>query len=241
MHKNRRNKDNEDIKIILIVLIFLTIILTGFSKDLKNYYNTLYNNIFHFNNEVTINIDNEYTKELEKEISTLKDLLEIKSSEYNYISANVIYRNPSFWYKTLTIDKGINDGVKNGNVVINENGIVGVVKEVLNNTSTISLITNIDEKNKITVGIEYNDGIVYGLLKYYDYIKNELIIEDVTSDIYYTDDLKVYTTNFTNTFKSGILIGSVKEIIKKDLSNQIIVKPSVNYNNIKYVSVVGTM
>ena len=75
----------------------------------------------------------------------------------------------------------------------------------------------------------------------YNKYKNELVVSELTTDIKYNDELNVITTNFTNSFKEGIIIGKVKKIEDdtNGLSKNAIITPILNYNDIKYVCVVG--
>ena len=44
----------------------------------------------------------------------LKDTLELNKTltEYNPINATILSRNKSYWYNTITIDKGKKDGIE---------------------------------------------------------------------------------------------------------------------------------
>ena len=136
------------------------------------------------------------------------------------------------------INKGKRE-VSKGNIVINNEGLVGVVKEVYNNSSLVSLITNSKSNNKITVGLKMKDRTIYGIISKFDKIKNELVISELTEDINNYYDSDIITTSFTNTFKEGIVIGKVKRIARSEngLYNIAYATPNVKYNDIKYVYV----
>lgn len=222
---------------ILIFLITL-FILISYKDTLKNTFNNILEIIYIVDNN-TLTISNELTKDyinsLEEDIKEYKDITSLK----NCISASVIYRHPSYWYDELTINKGKIDNIKLNSVVINNKGIVGVIKEVYDNSSVISLITNSTKEKNITVGITNNEKIIYGIISKYDKYKNEIIISEITKDIDNNNNLDIITTNFTNTFKEGIIIGKVKRIENDSngLSKNVIGTPIVDYNNIKHVCV----
>lgn len=244
MYKKKKIKDEVLIYILLIMLV-LVFILTGLSKTMKDFFNVIGEKIYLVKDKNIIikdDVTKDYINDLESEIKELKSIMKVdNSNEYRCINASVIYREPTYWYNNLTINKGKNDGIKENDMVIDKNGLIGIVGEVLNNSSTITLLTNISNKSKITVGINYEEDIIYGLIGNYDLNKNEIIITEITSDIELTDKMEVYTTSFTNTFKSGISIGKVKEIKEdsKGLSKIAIVKPNADFNNIKYVCVMA--
>lgn len=225
--------------IYFFIILIILFIIFQFKYVLKDSFNMFLETIFLRKDEkliITDNLTNTYIKELEKDIKEYKEI----SNLNDCINSTIIYRNPEFWYDELTINKGRVDNIKVGSMVINNEGVIGIISNVYDNTSTISLITNIDKNRKITVGIINKDETIYGLISNYDKNKNEIIISELTKDITITDDLSVITTNFTNTFKEGLIIAKVKDI-KDDsngLSKNVIATPVVDYNDIKYVCVI---
>lgn len=229
--------------LILTILLIVIFTSTNIVKNISNLYNIIIENILitKDKNMITDDMTKTYIKDLEKQNNELKSINGIEKEEYGYVNATVIYRNPMFWYDTLTINKGIKDGVKTGDMVINKFGLIGTVIKVFNDSSLISIITNINKDKKITVAISDGETISYGIISSYNKYKNELVVSELTTDIKYNDELNVITTNFTNSFKEGIIIGKVKKIEDdtNGLSKNAIITPILNYNDIKYVCVVG--
>lgn len=225
--------------IYFFIILIILFIIFQFKYVLKDSFNMFLETIFLRKDEKLIisnDLTNTYIKELEKDIKEYKEI----SNLNDCINSTIIYRNPEYWYDEFTINKGRVDNIKVGSMVINNEGVIGIISTVYDNTSTISLITNIDKNRKITVGITNKDETIYGLISNYDKNKNEIIISELTKDITITDDLSVITTNFTNTFKEGLIIAKVKDI-KDDsngLSKNVIATPVVDYNDIKYVCVI---
>ena len=87
---------------------------------------------------------------LEEEIEQLRDALDLNQTltGYDVVNATVITRNKGYWYQTLTIDKGKNDGLKENMVAITKNGLIGKIEKVTNFSSEIKLITANDVNNK---------------------------------------------------------------------------------------------
>ena len=173
-------------------------------------------------------------KELQKEITDLKETLKLNAllSEYDYVNATVISSNDY-----LIVDKGSKNGVKRGSAVINSNGLIGKVVNTSNFTSTIKLLNSNDIKNKISVKIIDGDNFYYGL--FIGYEKGVYKIEGVSEVNKVNIGNLVTTTGLTEYFPSGLLIGSVKRIVKDeyDLSAIIEVEPSVNFNNMEIVTI----
>ncbi len=180
--------------------------------------------------------------EATKEINDLKKILELNNilSENSYMNATIVNRNIGYWYNKITIDKGEADGIKKDMAVINNEGLVGVVIKTSKLNSIVKLLTTNDTNNKISVKIKINDdNYIYGLLTGYDREKNRLIIEGIAENTEINKDDVVTTTGLGNNFPSGILIGTVDSITKDnfDLARTVLVKPSVNFDNLNYVTV----
>lgn len=178
-------------------------------------------------------------KELESELQEMKALLELGQtlSESTPISASVIIRNIDGWYQTITIDKGRHDGIEENMAVITGQGMIGEVIHVNPFSSTIKLVTSVDESHKISVKIEGNEGYIYGLLSGYE---NQVYkIEGIAENTGIQEGASVVTTGLGNTYPSGILVGTVTQVKKDhfDLARTILVKPSVNFDEIRYVTV----
>ena len=179
--------------------------------------------------------------ELRRQIDALKNELNIDYTltDYEYLNATVTSRSVGYWYNTITINKGSYNGIEKDMVVINSKGLIGRVIKTRTFTSDVRLITTSETNNKISVHISNGDNNLYGLINNYDYSKNLLEVEGIsnTKDVDIGDF--VYTSGLGGIFPSGILIGSVSEITTDsyDLAKIIKVKPSADFSNINYVSV----
>ena len=58
------------------------------------------------------------------------------------VTARVIGRSPTVWYRTVTINQGSDSGIKTGNPVINSDGLVGQVSTVSGQASIVTLISD---------------------------------------------------------------------------------------------------
>ena len=189
------------------------------------------------------NIDSLKAKqaELEQQLREMKKLENIDktSLEYEYLNATVVNRNVGYWYNTLTIDKGKNNGVKKNMVVINSDGLIGKITKVSNFTSTVKLLTNSDNTTPLSVKIKVNDNYAFGILKSYNRKNGHLIVEGISGNNQIPIGSDVVTTGLSDNSPSGILIGKVVNIKTDnfDLERIVEVESKVNFDNINYVSI----
>lgn len=63
-------------------------------------------------------------------------------SAYKPVAASVISRDPLLWYQTITVDRGSNDGVSQGDPVTGDGFLVGRVSTVTSSDSIVTLVTD---------------------------------------------------------------------------------------------------
>lgn len=179
-------------------------------------------------------------KEAKKEVADLEELLNLNStfSENSYVNATVLSRNVGYWYDDIILDKGSSDSISEFSAVVNQDGLIGYITSVAKRSSTVKLLTN-SNINKISIKIEVGDSFVYGLLTGYDRDTNTFKIEGISENTGIPKNARVTTTGLGDKFPSGLLIGSVKDVTLDnfELAKTVYVKPSLDFNDIHYVSV----
>lgn len=88
-------------------------------------------------------VDYEKTKH---KLEAYEEFLEVKDEnpDFTFVPATVILRDTSDIYGTFTINKGTSDGISVNSPVISGNSLVGVIKEVSPNSSTVYTLFNPD-------------------------------------------------------------------------------------------------
>ena len=178
---------------------------------------------------------------LEKEIEELKETLELNRTltEYEPINATILSRNKSYWFNTITIDKGKKAGIKKNMAVITKKGLIGKIINVSAYTSEVKLITSDDINFKVSISIKTNDFDNYAILNGYDsesgLIKASGI--DKTTPINIGD--VALTSGLGSMFPAGIYIGTVEKVEsdKYNLSKTVYIKTYQNFNDIHYVTI----
>jgi len=178
---------------------------------------------------------------LKQEIEKMKEELNIEHvlTDYDYLNATVVSRNSFYWYNTLTIDKGSHNGIEEGMVVVNSTGLIGKIVNVSTFSSDVKLITTNDTNNKISVSVTNGTNKLTGLINGYNYEEGYLKVEGISNTATVNVGDMVYTSGLGGVFPSGILIGHVENITTDvyDLAKIINVKPSANFEDINYVTV----
>ena len=191
-------------------------------------------------NKLSNELEESIIDNLKEDIKNLEKLnnITISISDFNLINATIISRNMEYWFNTLTINKGTNDGIDIDMAVIDSNGLIGRISMVTDNTAIVKLITTNDTKNKVSAVIHNNTNKIYGIINGYD-SKNNLLDLIISDNKEIEINSKVETTGMGGVFPSGILIGKVLDVIKKDdgITNVVRVIPSSNIEGERYVMV----
>ena len=206
--------------IILLIVFLLIIFGSNINAFLRSFDNNLNSN----------NINNNYCTSLENDYNELLKINDFKiTSELNLVVSKVMLRDIYEFNDTLTIYKGTNAGIKEGNAVITDKGLIGVVSKVNKESSVVELITN--KSSNISVRI----GSSYGILN----MQDSLIVSDLSmyDDVFIGEE--VYTSGIGN-LPGDIYIGNVIDIKANNTEIEKIleVSPVVDLSMINYVMVV---
>jgi rod shape-determining protein MreC len=158
---------------------------------------------------------------------------------YIYISAKVINNSINKQYNYLTLNKGRRHGIKPEMAVVSPNGIVGIVKDVSNNFS--SVISVLNGNLKISTKIKKNN--YYGSLVWEGKNFNQVVLNEIPFHIKINIGDTVITSGYSAIFPEGILIGRISDfhIKKGDDFYNISVKLSTNFKNLSYVYVINNL
>ncbi len=165
----------------------------------------------------------------------LNQLLDLAQNfEEPVLTAHVIGRDPSLWFKTMTIDKGISAGVEKGMPVVTVEGVVGQVINVSPQYAKVLLAT--DPNSAIDAIIQSNRAL--GIIKGdgQEGYRLDYVLKDKTVA---QDDL-VITSGMGGVFPKGLLIGKILEVgkDKRGMFHTITVRPAVDYRELEYVTII---
>ena len=99
--------------------------------------------------------------QLEKDNLRLRQLLDLQNfSDANKLNSSVISRNTGSWWQKILLNKGSQHGVSTGDAVIGPGGLIGIVDNTSNLTSSVQLLTSPNSK----VGVWNQRANLHGLL-----------------------------------------------------------------------------
>lgn len=179
-------------------------------------------------------------------LQSLKAALNFVDEKYvaKTLSAKVVSKNDGNWYSSFVVSAGSKDGVKKDSLVMNGNGLVGIVYEVSENyCKVISLLdTKSSVSFKLSKNSEFKGIITYGenIDEKADYRDNGLLQGYMFDSNYDVLPGDVVTTSGLGLFPEGIVIGKVEKVIedKNNSLKYVLVKPNVDFKNIDDVVIV---
>lgn len=200
------------------------------------------------NNELKNQIDNltEENNQLRQdsyELTRLRELykLDEKYPGYTKVGARVIGVTTDNWSKAFKVDKGLDDGIKKDMNVIASGGLVGIVAEVGKNYSIVKTI--IEDNNSVSgMLIDTNDTcIVEGDIELSD--SGLVHLNHIKADITVRNGDKIVTSNISDKYLQGILIGYAKDVTadSNNLTQSGYLVPAVDFNNLQEVLIITEM
>lgn len=173
----------------------------------------------------------DYEKALHK-LEAYEDFLEVKDDnpDFSFTPATIVLRDSSDIYASFTVNKGAKDGVSVNDPVIYGNALVGVVREVNENTSTVFTLFSPDVsasayeiRTREDCYVEAEPGYsADGLLKISGFTKTTPVVSGGI----------VCTSGIGGIYPKDLIIGTIKEVHADEIgiSSYAIVTPEAEYS-----------
>jgi rod shape-determining protein MreC len=181
---------------------------------------------------------NQGLRDLEHEVNRLRHALNYRErSVFKLIPAEVVTRDSSTWWRTMTINRGKQDAVESDMPVVTDEGLVGKTTTVSENISIVLLTS--DENCKVAASVEgtREQGIVSGE-RVTTGLNPLLDLNFLSKQADLKPGQKVYTSGVGGVFPSGLLIGVVKSFRVRELDGQAQLAPAVDLSHLEDVFVV---
>ena len=181
---------------------------------------------------------NQALRDVEREVNRLRHALNYRErSVFKLVPAVVVARDSSTWWRTITINRGKEDGIEGDMPVVTDEGLVGKTTTVSGSISVVLLIA--DENCKIAASVEgtREQGIVSGE-RVTTGVTPVLNLNFLSKQADLKPGQKVYTTGVGGVFPSGLLVGMVKSFRARELDAQAQLVPGVDLSHLEDVFVV---
>lgn len=178
--------------------------------------------------------------ELQKENFRLREMLEFKERvTYKMLPAQVIARDPSQWFDTITINRGYADGLEKDMAIVTSQGLVGSVNKVSRNSAQVLLLTDSRRAVSALVQRTREPGAV-GIVEGYPEEEGYLRMINIPPEAKMQPGDTVISAGLGGIFPKGLIIGHILETGSDQygLLQQAIVRPAVDFNRLEEVFVV---
>lgn len=181
---------------------------------------------------------NEALRDVEHEVNRLRHALAYRErSLFRLVPAEIVSRDSSTWWRTVTINRGSEDGLASEMPVLTDEGLVGRTTTVSPNISVVLLVS--DENCRVAATVEgtREQGIVSGE-RVAGSLAPLLDLNYLSKQAQLKPGLKVYTSGVGGVFPSGLFIGTVKSFQIRALDGEAKLTPAVDLAKLEDVFVV---
>ncbi|MEN3368787.1 MAG: rod shape-determining protein MreC [Verrucomicrobiota bacterium] len=181
---------------------------------------------------------NQALRDVEHEVNRLRRALDYRErSVFRLVPAEIVTRDSSTWWRTVTINRGKNDKVEPDMPVVTDEGLVGKTTTVGDNISVVLLLS--DENCRVAASVEgtREQGIVSGE-RVTGSVTPMLDLNFLSKQAALNPGMKVYTSGVGGVFPSGLLVGVTQSFRVRELDGQARVTPAVDLSHLEDVFVV---
>jgi len=159
--------------------------------------------------------------------------------QYIYRTAKIINNSVNKQLNYITLNKGRIHGIESDMGVVTVNGVVGVVKSVSENYS--SVISLLNSRIKISAKIKKND--YFGSLSWDGKDYRKALLLDIPFHVQVRKGDTIVTSGFSSTFPEGLTLGIIDEVLTSSGSNfqEVKVLLSNDFKSLSYVKVIGDL
>lgn len=167
----------------------------------------------------------------------LRDALNLKDqfSDYDFLGAYIIAKDPGNWFSVFNIDRGSKDGIKTNYPVITNKGLIG--KVTVPGLVSSKVLTIIDSDSTVSARISKTRDLVVVRgdlsLKEQGLCRLDYIPPD--ADISIGDTIE--TSGIGGIFPKGIVIGKIKKVmqVNSETTKYAVIEPAVDFKRLEEV------
>ena len=177
----------------------------------------------------------------QSELTRLQELYNVdkKYSEYPKVAAEVISKDPGNWYSSFVVNRGTKDGIAVNMNVLGRGGLIGIVTDVGEGWAQVRSIID-DESNVSGMAVNTSEPcVVTGSLLQMD--SGKIFFSGLRdSDNEVTEGTSIVTSNISDKYLTGLLIGYVSEISldANNLTKSGTIIPAADFRNLREVLII---
>lgn len=159
--------------------------------------------------------------------------------KYIWKGAKVVNNSVTSQTNFITIRRGTGQGVDKGMAVVSPEGVVGVVVNASENFSVV--MSMLHRQNGISAKLKKTEET--GSIGWDGKSPLEVTLKNIPKSVQVEIGDSVLTSQYSDVYPSGILVGTIKEVTADKASNfyTLKVKPATNFFNLEYVYVVENL
>lgn len=180
---------------------------------------------------------NRFALERARELEGLLDYVRSPAfpQGFEYVATPVVAYPPSQFEQKLVIGAGENQGIRMGDPVVNDDGLVGKVTDLTADEAQVTLLTD----EKLAVGARDLDGEAVGIVRHGSAGQDALILDLVEKKYAVKEGDRIVTSGTRSAtldpaFPQGITIGTVTFVGQNDTDpyKQIQIRPAVDFGSL---------
>lgn len=155
--------------------------------------------------------------------------------KYSFIHARVINNSTNKQYNYITLNKGRKHGIEKEMAVVCSEGVVGVVKEVSDNFSSVISLLNLNLK----INAKIKKSGYFGPLHWTGVGHEKAILSDIPHHVNIQKGDTIVTSGYSAMFPEGWIIGEISDFkLKGGNYFEVVVDLSTDFKNLGNVQVV---
>jgi rod shape-determining protein MreC len=154
---------------------------------------------------------------------------------FEYVAAPVVAYPPSQFEQRLVIGAGESNGIRVGDPVVNDDGLVGKVTDITADEALVTLLTD----EKLAVGARDLDGEAVGIVRHGSAGQDALVLDLVEKKYAVKEEDRIVTSGTRSAtleaaFPQGITIGTVTFVGQNDTDpyKQIQIRPAADFGSL---------
>lgn len=179
-------------------------------------------------------------RELEVENRDLRSLLGLqqRAGSGELLPVRVIARDPSPYVQSITIDRGEEEGLRDGMPVIAWRGVVGRISRVGPTSSKVLLIT--DTSSSLSGRIQSSEGRVAGILR--GRPEGGLIMQHIEQGETLQTGDTVVTSDLGGIMPEGLVVGQIVQVRRKDVDvfQEALIEPAADLKQLESLYIMLT-